>query len=541
MDNSFIYKYTFITLLLVFSFACDDGFLERQPLDKISEEDVWKDSNLMEAYVNNTYATMVNGFKNDYWPMCLSDEAYRRGRATYHTINQGQLTPSNMVPLNYWPLYYNVITDCNIFIDKVNDMEYDNEALAKIKRMEGEMKFLRAYSYSKLIALHGGVPLITKPFRLDDDFLLSRNSYQECLDFVIKELDEAAEMLPLSYAGADQGRATKGAALAIKSRALLYAASPLHNLSNDKNKWKLAADAAKAVIDLNVYSLYPNYKNVFTVPYNTEVIWVRPFNNKIKAEHALEQWFYPNGSGGYGQCHPLHNATEFFEMKKTGLLPKNDPEYDEQNPYVGRDPRFYDCILYDGAEWLGREIETFLPGGMDSSEGNEGWNASFTGYYPRKFVDETILKPTANNVGSSHWVYIRYAEILLNYAEAMFNLGDEDECRKYLNLVRDRESVQMPHITDKAEKLKQRIINERFVELYLEEHRFFDVRRWKIAMETDNIAAYKADIRKDAITGKKTYDFVPFQERFFYEQHYFVPIPQDEIDKNPKLEQNPNY
>lgn len=533
--------YIITILIVLFSISCDDSFLERQPLDKVSEEDVWKDPNLIQAYVNNAYAAMVNGFKNDYWPMCLSDEAYRRGRDTYHSINQGQLTSSNMVPLNYWPLYYGIITNCNIFMSKIEQMDYGTQVKSQIDRMTGEMKFLRAYSYLRLIALHGGVPLITKPFSLNDDFLVPRNTYNECLEFIVKELDEAASLLGTKYTGSDIGRATKGAALAMKSRILLYAASPLNNPNNDKSKWQKAADAAKEVIDLNVYELYPNYKDVFTIPYNSEVIWVRPYNNKVKVEHSLEQWFYPNGSAGYGQCHPTHNATEFFEMKATGLLPKDDPAYDPLNPYTGRDPRFYDCILYDGAPWQGREIETFLPGGMDSNEGNEGWNASLTAYYPRKFVDETVLRPTANNCGNSHWVYIRYGEILLNYAEAQFYLGNEDECRKYLNILRDRESVQMPHITDSGSKLEQRIRNERYVELFFEEHRFFDVRRWKIAMETDNIPAYKASITKDPATGKKTYEFTPFQERIFLERNYLVPIPQGEIDKNPKLEQNPGY
>lgn len=526
-------------LLLFINFSCNDSFLERQPLDKLSEEDVWKDANLMQAFVNNTYAKMVNGFNNDYWPMCLCDEAYRRGRATYHTINQGQLTPVNMVPLNYWKLYYTTITDCNIFLEKASNGKYGSSQ-SLVDRMVGEMKFLRAYSYMRLIALHGGVPLITKPFGFQDDFLLERNTYNECVDFIVKELDEAADLLPLSYTGSDIGRATKGAALAIKSRTLLYAASPLYNDNGDKSKWEKAAAAAKAVIELNIYSLYPQYKDIFLKPYNSEVIWDRPYNNQIKVEHSLEQWFYPNGSGGYGQCHPTHNATEFFEMK-SGLLPKDDPNFDPQNPYVDRDPRFYDCILYDGAPWQGREIETFLPGGADSNEGNEGWNASLTGYYPRKFVDESIIKPTASNTGSSHWIYTRYGEILLNYAEAMFYLGNEEECRKYLNMIRDRESVKMPHITDSGLKLEQRIRNERYVELFFEEHRFFDVRRWKVAMETDNKPAYKVNILKDPVTGKKTYEYVSFQERIFYEQNYFVPIPQSEIDKNPKLKQNPNY
>src|SRR6185312_10764074 len=148
-------------------------------------------------------------------------------------------------------------------------------------RMIGEIKTLRAFSYFRLISFFGGVPLITKPFNLDDNFSLPRNSYDECMDFVITELDDAINLLPLDYGSADQGRITKGAAMAIKSRALLYAASPLNNPSDDKGKWKKAEDASKAVIDLNKYSLFPDYKGMFEANnnYNSEMIWVRPFNH----------------------------------------------------------------------------------------------------------------------------------------------------------------------------------------------------------------------------------------------------------------------
>lgn len=537
-----------LVILLIFTVSCNDNFLERKPLDSMSEEDVWIDPNLIEFYVNNTYAAMINGFTNGTpayvgFYMALCDEAYRRGNqgAIYETLLQGQLTPSNMAPLNLWPYYYAVITNCNIFLENMADKEFNTQVQPRTNRMKGEMKFLRAYAYSKLISLYGGVPLITKPFRLDDDFLIPRNSYDDCVEFIVNELNEAAALLSISYSGTDIGRATRGAALAIKSRVLLYAASQLNNPNNDRGKWQQAADAAKAVIDMGVYDLYPSYKETFTVPYNSEVIWVRPFNNRARVEHSLEQWFYPNGSTGYGQIHPTHNATEFFEMKETGLLPKDDPAYNPENPYADRDPRFYDCILFDGAPWQDREIETFLPGGLDSNEGPEGWNATLTGYYPRKFVDESIWRPTANNCSNTHWVYIRYGEILLNYAEAMYYLGNEDECRKYLNLIRDRLSVQMPHITDSGSQLELRVRNERYVELFFEEHRFFDVRRWRIATQTENIPAFMADIRKDPDTGEKTYNFVSFQERIFLEHNYVAPIPQGEIDKNPNLKQNTGY
>jgi len=537
-----IITYVLSIVLIFFTGSCNDDFMDRKPLDRISEADVWEDPVLMQAFVNQIYAELVHGHSYDFKLMCLCDEAVRRGWTTYFNVNEGLLSPTLILPLEYWPKYYMTISGCNSIIDNVQDKEYNEQVQPQVDRVLGEAKFLRAYVYSKLVALHGGVILVKKSFRLDDDLLLPRNSYEECINFIITELDEAAALLDESYTGEHLGRATKGAALALKSRVLLYDASLLNNPSNDRGKWEKAAQAAKDVIDMNIYSLYPNYKELFTMSFNQEIIWARIFNNTVRAEHNLEQAYYPNGSGGYGQVHPLHNATEFFEMKASGLLPKDDPAYDPQNPYVGRDPRFYDCILYDGATWQNREIETFLPGGLDSSDGPDGWNTSQTGYYPRKFIDESVIRPTGGTEdGSSPWIYLRYGEILLNYAEAMFYLGDEDECRKYLNLIRDRQSVQMPHITDTGAKLEERIRNERYVELFFEEHRFFDVRRWRIAMQTDNEPSYRMNVNKNPVTGIKTYEVIKLQDRKFYDQNYLVPIPQGERDKNPKLGQNPGY
>ncbi|MCE6992459.1 RagB/SusD family nutrient uptake outer membrane protein [Dyadobacter sp. CY323] len=516
--------------------SCDESFLERQPLDKISEADVWSDEKLIEAFVNSCY-NVRHGFLVDYYMMPLSDEAYRRGRETYHLINRGELTPVNNTALDHWSNFYGIITNCNIFFRNIDKAPIGEPVKS---RMIGEVTFMRAYAYFRLISLYGGVPLITDVFELNDDFSVMRNSYAECSDFIVQELTKASELLPLTYTGANQGRATKGAALALKARALLYSASPLHNPSNDKVKWQAAAEAAKAVVDMNAYSLYPNYKSLFLTPFNSEIIWSRQFRNNQKVEHSIDLHFFPNGSGGYGQVNPLHNLVDAFELK-TGKLPAEDPAYNPQSPYENRDPRFYDCILYDGAKWQNREVGSYLPGGPDSSEGVEGWNASFTSYSVRKFVNESIGRPSATNLGNTPWVFIRYAEVLLNYAEAMYQLGDEKTAREYVNKVRSRESVQMPPVTETGANLLKRIQHERQIELVFEEHRFFDVRRWKIAMATDNEDAKKMVITRNAATGAKTYKVEVFQPRSFNERNHLIPIPQSEIERNAKLEQNPGY
>ena len=522
-----------MVLLLI---SCDSGFLERKPLDKISEPDVWRDATLIEAYVNTCY-NIRHGFLVDFYMMPLSDEAYRRARETYHLINRGELSPVNNTALHHWDNYYNVITDCNIFFSKIEESPIE-EALKS--RYKGEVGFLRAWSYFRLVSFYGGVPLITAPFGLSDDFRVERNSYDECMTFIIGELDKAIALLPESFTGANKGRATKGAAMALKSRVLLYYASPLNNPGNDRARWQQAADAAKTVIDMGIYQLHTDYKSLFLNTNNSEIIWAREFKNNLRVEASIELHFFPNGSGGYGQVNPLHNLVDAYETVN-GLLPADDPAYDPQKPYANRDPRFYASIIYDGAPWQDREIGAYLPGGPDSSEGVEGWNASFTSYSVRKFINESIGRPSGTNVGNSPWIFIRFGEILLNYAEAMYHLGNEDAAREHLNLIRSRNSVKMPSVKETGAALLEKIQHERRIELVFEEHRYFDVRRWKIAGITDNENAKKMTIYRDQATGKKTYTPEVFQERAFNERNYLVPIPQSEIERNSLLKQNPGY
>ncbi|WP_192579134.1 RagB/SusD family nutrient uptake outer membrane protein [Dyadobacter aurulentus] len=539
-----IFKFRPVHLLagamLVVLSSCND-FLEKEPLNAVSELVVWNDVPLVEAFVNETYATMRTGWPNHSSLSVTSDESFARERDGAHLIQRGQITPSNLGHLNWtWAHYYTIITKSNIFFDKLQGADLDAlKAIdeKRVNRMIGEMKFLRAFSYFRLSAFFGGVPLIENVFGLDDEFGVEKSSYEEITAYVVKELDEAAALLPLAHDAANKGRITKGACLAIKSRALLYAASPLHNTTNDKGKWQQAADAARAVIDLKLYALYPEYGKVFTVPFNSEVIWEKVMNNDVLRQETIERYFFPNGSGGHAVTVPTHQQAETYETKN-GLLPKDDPTYKLEKFWENRDPRFYETILYDGAPWKGRQIEVFLPKGMDSNQGNEGWNASYTGYYTKKFVNESVNGPGSTNSSSPNWPYARYAEILLNYAEALYNLGDEAGAREYINQVRARQNVNMPAVKDTGAKLLARIQNERRVELYLEEHRFFDIRRWKLTFPAST-SLLKMNV--ELAGGKKTYSFSPVIQFALPENTYLLPIPQDEINKSAVLKQNPGY
>lgn len=214
-------------------------------------------------------------------------------------------------------------------------------------------------------------------------------------------------------------------------------------------------------------------------------------------------------------------------------------EYDPENPYLNRDPRFYATILHNGSVWADRETETF-EGGLDSPQSTIGsWNASLTSYFLKKFIPEEI-PPSGSSVNPDNpFIFFRYAEILLNFAEAKFELGDEETARTYLNKVRNRKSVEMPPVTASGEELRQKITNERRVEFAFEGHRFFDVRRWNIAMETENLLGM--NIVKDE-QGKLSYEVFTLLERHFFEKHYYIPITRTEIEKSKgSLTQNPGY
>lgn len=541
-----ICKFLGIFIILSWSLSsCQKDFLEKKPLDSISDASVWEDLPLVNAYVSEVYSTLKAGWIDNSRLDISSDDGHGIEKGSAQLIQRGEVTASNMGYLKAtWLEYYTTISRANKFLTNVtgeNLRILKEKDEVRVNQMIGEVRFLRAFAYSRLLSLYGGVPLVVESFDLDDDFLIPRNSYEEVLEFVVKELDESKELLPLTWSSKDLGRATKGACLAVKSRILLYAASPLHNSSNERSKWERAANAAKEVIDLNLYSLNPDYKETFTEKgnFNSEVIFCYVTNQGLKysGEYRIERKMFPNGSGGWSHPSPTQNLIDCYEMT-SGLLPKDDPSYDPQNAYVNRDPRFYASILYDGAPWKGRQIQVYLPGGLDSQDGPEGWNASWTGYYIRKFVDEGITNPDNTNTSNPNWIYSRYAEILLNYAEAKFYLGEEETSKEYLNMVRSRPSVNMPPVTDSGIALEKRIRNERRIELYAEEHRFYDIRRWKL--ETDD-HLYKVNVARDPITGVKAYSYAPFQKFALPKRMFLAPIPASEIEKNSKLVQNEGY
>jgi starch-binding outer membrane protein, SusD/RagB family len=539
MKKAFSYFAVLLTIGAI-SWSCSSAILDKQPIDKLSEDAVWGDVSLVEAYVNSKYQDMTWGFQEVLWS-CFTDESMFKHDYGTHAVNRGEVTAANNPGYfeSVWVRNYAYIRDANIFFEKIGSVKGD---AAQINRMKGEMTFIRAMRYFDLLRSYGGVPLITKSYGLSDDFAagIERSTIDQTVEFIVKECDAAAALLPASFSGSNVGRATKGACLALKARTLLYAASPLYAGGNDVAKWKKAADANQAVMDLKQYSLNPDYSKTFLDIRNPEII-LDEAHIRQSGWLWLERYNGPNGFGGWAGNMPSQTFVDEFEMTNGKMITEAGSGYNPQEPYKNRDPRFDATILYNGSQYKGRAIETFLPGGKDTKDGIEPWNTSLTGYYIRKFMYESAsLSNDDNTTGNNHWPFFRYGETLLNYAEAINEAEGPAKAYAAIDMVRAR--AKMPALAAglSQAQMREKIIHERMIELSFEEHRFFDVRRWKIAEVVGQRPTRGVDIRK-AADGKLTYAYQTIQERKFLPQHYWMPIPIKEVNANSKIKQNPNY
>ena len=542
--------YTILTLALFSAAGCSHDLLDKAPVDRITSDVVWSDAGLVQTYVNSKYRDLGFGFNwngDELMWASASDESLFSHDYGMWAINKGEITPSNLAILgsgpseyngnmNPWSKNYRYIRDANVFFNRIASVPMDS---AQRRKLTGEMTFLRAFRYFDLVRNYGGVPLITTTFALGDNLVdVQRATLAQSIAFVVSETDKAAALLPLS--GTEAGRATKGAALALKSRMLLYAASPLYAGTNDATRWQAAALAAKAVVNLGIYQLYPNYQQLFLTANNPEIIL-----NRIEAQQGdsflnLERWNGPNGYGGWGGNLPTQNLVDAYETMDGQAITDATSGYNPQNPYANRDPRLYATVLFNGAPYRGRTVQVFRPGGLDGPDGPEAFNTTLTGYYLRKFITESRSLGDAGG-SPAPWIYFRLGEMLLNYAEAQNEAaGPDASVYNAINQIRAR--VSMPALPTglTQAQMRERIRRERQVELAYEEHRYYDVRRWKIANTTENQPARGVTVTKDA-TGKLLYTYQTVQERRFGDRNYFLPIPLKETQANPKLQQNPGF
>jgi starch-binding outer membrane protein, SusD/RagB family len=538
------------SLFLIAFTGCEKEVLEKESRSTFTEEDVWSDIDLVEKLVFSSY----DGLGGWGWPQegaggflsTATDESFMLFDYGYWPISSGTIDASNMgVFANSWKDAYKNIRNINIFLSRIDQVPTTDQE--RVTRLKGEMKFIRAKAYSDLINFFGGVPLVTKVYGLTEEFSEQRASYQDCVNFIVKELDEASGMVPQTVSPENWGKVTKGACLALKSEVLLYAASKLHDPATTPNgplfeykpedKWQQAADAAKAVIDMNQYSLvavntWKDYNNIF-LKANPEIIFARPYSSEFSHPN-IDKVNTSNGYHGWSGNIPTQNLVDDFEMENGKMVDEPGSGYDPNNPYAGRDPRFYASIVYQGATYRGRETEFHLPGGLDSRDGPESWNYATTGYTMRKFMDESL--DFNKGVGTQPFIFFRLAEIYLNYAEAQYHLGNEALAREYVNKVRTR--VHMPAVNTSGPQLLADIMQERRIELCFESKRFFDVRRWMIAEQTDDENAKGVEWKKE--NGTLSYKVISVQERSFNPRMYYLPVPLSEINKT-GIQQNPGY
>ena len=528
--------YTFF-ILLVFSGACQKNVLDKKPLSEISEDLVWKDANLAQLYVNDFYTKIPSSYERG---LDMATEIAEAGVGWHDTqvYNRGDITPFNSPHSAEWGAMYENIRKANLFLEKYDTTQGSRE---NNNYLRGQVFFMRAYCYSELINLFGGVPVITSAQQLTDSLNVSRNTYEECVEQILKDYDEAAALLPQAWEGSDIGRATSGAALALKARQLLYAASPLHNENNDLQKWQRAADANLAVINLDRYSLYGDYGNLFLVDNNEEVIFDIQFQYPVRVNEN-DYRYNPQGiNGAFGMGRPTQNFVDTYQMSSGLSIKDASSGYNPQDPYKNLDPRFYATINYNGAVWRGGNVETFADGangpGVNDSYGT---GAQMTGYYTRKFLNQSTPILYLDGRGNENWIIMRLGEVFLNYAETQIALGNEGEAKTYMNKIRTRAGMpDVPQILS-GNALLQYYQRERTIELAFEESHFFDVRRWKTAPVVLSETVTKVTIIEDG-NGNVNYTVADMEDRVWRDALYYIPIPQEEIDKNPSLIQNPGY
>lgn len=522
--------------------GCSTDFLNTKPLGEATTDDVWKDPALAEAFVNEIYNGLSSGGFLETMLSSATDETMFTHNYGLKNMVEGTISPTDAEYVTnrgtfQWGEMYKRIRACNLFFANINRVPFDKTSVGE--RLRGEVFFLRAFYYHQLVRAYGGVPLIDSVYGLDNkDFSKARSTFAECVDHIVLDCDSAAHYLAGKEGITVKGRANQGAALALKSRILLYAASDLHDIPTAKAKspviaaaqspevlgylsgdriarWQRAKDAAKAVMDLGTYSLaFPspadaaeasaNYQTMFLKD-NSESIFSRYFVN-AKSEPGGQIGLY-NGLNGYHNWSgntPTQLLVDDYEMSDGTPFNWSDPAH-KANPYANRDPRFYATILYDGANWRQRpsdvaakdpanqvqagsyevwdaDAQKVIPNpGLDTRQGPvEDWNGSFTGYYIKKFIDPAVDAQYFRQ--QVPYPFFRYTEVILNYVEASLELGQEADALPLLNAIRTRAG--MPAITVGGAALKQEYQHEREIEMVFEEQRFFDVRRWMIAPTT---------------------------------------------------------
>ncbi|MXV13776.1 RagB/SusD family nutrient uptake outer membrane protein [Hufsiella ginkgonis] len=589
-----IYIFSWVFILFAAASCKKGGFLDTKTTATINAATTFADSTNTMDFLAGLYSDIAYNYQiasahnlMDYSKNADEGEGRYPAGGNYDKIfTQGTFASGFFnQQQTEWTLFYSVIRNCNIFLANVDKSPL---SAAKKKRVKAEARFIRALHTFYAVRSFGGIPLLGDDvFDTDAEAVQKRSTYEECVNYIVSELDAISGELPLSYNGLDFGRITKGACLGLKSRMLLFAASPLYNGGGtapsdaelqkllcypaaDNNRWEKARLAAKAVMDMGIYSLvtdnttkwggnptglgYGFYKT-FITRNNSEFILPRP----LPTGKQMETYGNPKSRGGANfYCYPTQELVDWFPTINgkpiaTDIKSASNPlGYDASNPYVNRDPRLSATVVYNGGLLFLNStktlsaVDTYV--GAASGDGIVALSsntATITGYYWRKMCDENASVQGGNNVDRSLPV-IRYAEILLNYAEATNETGNAVEAMNTLKLLRARAGINagadgMYGLPASPAKDDARLIiqNERAIELAFEQHRIWDIRRWKLGPQLDGKFVHGMQITRTGTT--YTYKKIDVRTRYFKDNYYYFPIPKDDVTINPSLLQNPGY
>ncbi|WP_073085342.1 RagB/SusD family nutrient uptake outer membrane protein [Chitinophaga jiangningensis] len=502
---------------------------------------------------------------------CFSDDAVPSGDGNDGwNIIRGGYSPIATFD-DTWGNCYSAIRAANIFLQNYQRVPWADSS--RKVWLPNEARALRAFFYYELIRRYGGVPLLgDKIYDSNDRELLNlkRNSFEECVNYIVSELDRVKDSLrpDASLAGratdADYGKMRKSIVLAIKAKVLLLAASPLFNPSSTPQKtftgyaaysaerWGAAADAAKALIDLGLYDLEANRYTLVLARANKEHIFFRmsdPRTDNVYAYYMSPPGFKPGNRNSEGRVSPTQEFVDAFPMKNGKPITDPTSGYNPANPYAGRDPRLEQTVFYNGAKWLQRPVETFEGGKDKPNDATLAAVQTKTGYYAKKFCanDSSSANFTVTFIRDGGfippWCLIRYADILLMYAEAKNEFsGPEATVYAAVEKIRQRAGLSPytlpPGLT--REQMREIVRNERRIELAFEEQRFWDIRRWKIAKSVYGTALHGVTVTKNA---NNTFSYAPKEVTtpYFTDAMYLFPIAIKETQVNPGLEQNPGY
>ena len=572
--------------LLFMASACNDGY-EKEPVEHFTLDYLFSraDSAGIQAryFLNNIYYEHLpsgyNRINGDFLDAASDDAiSINNNEPEIYKLFMGRYSAVSRLTDMEWGGYYQGIRKANILINNIDvvpfNLTYIN-ALGETKplnyTMKAEARFLRAHFYFELVKRYGGVPLIgDNVYVLGDDVQLPRNTFAQCIDYIVRELDEIKDdlrSLPMADATEFAHAPTKEACLAMKARVLLYAASPLFNEkpleagneligypSYDSGRWNLAAQAAKDLIDQygpkgkGTLNLAQADRNIFVDFYggnNPELIFFRPVGKNKSIETANGPLGFSGNSLGNGNTNPTQNLVESFLMKDGTKYVSTSVD----DPFKNRDPRLDFTILHHGSRWLNTTLDTQVGGTHNPS----GAQYSRTCYYMAKFMKD--YQTSSNYEDNIHlWVMYRYGEVLLNYAEALNEVAlaggtiDNKEVLNSLIQLRKRAGIEpgnenyyglpAPQNYDAAE-MREIIRNERRIEMAFEEQRYWDIRRWRIAEDIFKEPLKGLNIQ---VVGNKTiYNEVNVLSAEFDTKRYFYPIPYSEVIKNGNMIQNPNW